>query len=505
MIPDIEETATEEDAAWRSPHPRVVVAAAVFSLAVAVPAAIALARFLVGKGVALDRGVAAAAAAALLVVGAAAVYETARRRATRYRLTGRRLELHSGIWTKEYRAVPRERVRSVDVTADPVRRVLGLAVVKVGTGEKDASGGPVELTLDALAVAEAEALRGILLGGRAERPDDGPLAELRWSWIRYAPLTVWTFVGGGLALGGLYKLLDTLGFEPAKWETAARAWEWITATPWITVPLLLAANALLGFAGAAVLYAESWGRYRLERRPGVLRLRRGLLTTRSLTLEERRLRGVAVTEPLLLRLGGGARVTAVTTGLRKAEESATEEVAALTPPLPAREARRIASAVLGEELDPAGLRGHPRAARGRRVRRALVAAAALAAALGVLDAWTAWVPAWAWALPVLAVPAGWALAAEGYRSLGHGLTRRYLVTRTGAVRRRTVALDRSGIIGLTISESLFQRRAGLVTLSATTAAGEGRYDVLDVGRDEGLRLARHAVPGLLEPFVEESC
>ncbi len=497
-----EEAAAREETDWLAPHPRVVAAAAVFSLGVAVPAVVALARFLLGRDVAVGLVVAAGAGATVLIAAAGAAYETARLRTTRYRLTGQRLELRSGIWTKEHRAVPRERVRSVDVTADPVRRALGLAVVKVGTGEH-ASGERAELTLDALAVAEAEALRRVLLAERPAEQAEGPLAELRWSWIRYAPLTVWTVVGGGLVLGGLYKLLGTLGFEPSESEAVARAWEWFTATPWLTVPILLLANVLVGLVGAIALYAESWGKYRLEREPATLRIRRGLLTTRSLTLEERRLRGVAVTEPLLLRLGGGARVTAVATGLKKAEENQTEDVAALTPPLPAGEARRIASGVLREEFDPAGLRGHPRAARGRRVRRALLTVVTLAAGLGVLASRTSWVPGWVWALPVLAVPAGWALAADAYRSLGHGLTRRHLLTRSGTARRRTVALDRAGIVGWTISQSVFQRRAGLLNVSATTAAGAGRYDVLDVGQDDGLLLASRAVPGLLEPFVEE--
>jgi putative membrane protein len=62
-------------------------------------------------------------------------------------------------------------------------------------------------------------------------------------------------------------------------------------------------------------------------------------------------------------------------------------------------------------------------------------------------------------------------------------------------------LDRGGIVGWTITESPFQRRSGLLTVTATTAAGDGHYDVADVGRDDGLDLAARAVPGLLEPFL----
>ncbi|MDX3105427.1 PH domain-containing protein, partial [Nonomuraea angiospora] len=146
---------------------------------------------------------------------------------------------------------------------------------------------------------------------------------------------------------------------------------------------------------------------------------------------------------------------------------------------------------------------HPAAARRRRIVRALVTVAVLAAAAG-LASWLLpwqWSRAAVWAVPALALPFGMWLAVESARSLGHALGRRHLLTRQGAVVRRTIALDRRGVSGWTITESYFQRRDGLLTVSAATAAGKGRYDVVDVDRGDGLELAARAVPGLLEPFL----
>jgi len=53
-----------------------------------------------------------------------------------------------------------------------------------------------------------------------------------------------------------------------------------------------------------------------------------------------------------------------------------------------------------------------------------------------------------------------------------------------------------------VRSSPFQRRAGLVTIAATTAANSGEYFVRDVGTSEGLAMAADAVPGLLTPFLE---
>jgi putative membrane protein len=76
------------------------------------------------------------------------------------------------------------------------------------------------------------------------------------------------------------------------------------------------------------------------------------------------------------------------------------------------------------------------------------------------------------------------------------------VTRSGTVRRAAVALQRGGIIGWTAKQSIFQRRAGLLTLTATTAAGAGAYSILDVGTSHGLAVAERAVPDLLTPFLQ---
>jgi putative membrane protein len=124
----------------------------------------------------------------------------------------------------------------------------------------------------------------------------------------------------------------------------------------------------------------------------------------------------------------------------------------------------------------------------------------LVLALWLAHVWGGW-PNWLWqvacALPVLGVPLG----INRYRNLGHALTPRYLVSRLGSLDRRTVAIQRDGIIGWKIRKSVFQRRVGLLTLTATIAAGRGAYHVLDVTESDGLRLADETVPGLLAPFL----
>ncbi|MEV0820237.1 PH domain-containing protein [Nonomuraea rubra] len=487
------------DGGWQELARRSLWASAVKSLALVAGASAGLVRFLAGRDWPVGGMVAACAGAAVLIVAGVVAYDVLRLRTTRWRLTPERLELRSGITVRQHRSIPRDRVRSVDLRADPVNRIFGLTVAKVGTGEH-AEGGS-ELKLDPLSRHDAEALRRTLLHrGEQAEPGGGPLAELSWSWIRYAPLSVWTFTGAAVVLGALYKALDSFGLKRFTTRLATGLWEWLVAQPLVTVPLVLAANLVVGVLGAMLLFAESWARYRLEREPGRLRMRRGLLTSRSLTLEERRLRGVEIGEPLLLRLAGAARLRSIATGLGKSSGDETEDAAALTPPMPRALAVRVAAAIAGAGV-PA-LVPHPAAARRRRLVRALVTALVTGAGVAVAGPWVSiWAGGWVWLLPVAVLAYGLWHAVTSAASLGHALSPRHLVARRGAVVRRTVALDRRGIAGWTFTESYFQRRSGLLTVSATTAAGRGHYDVVDVGRGDGLDLAARAVPGLLEPFL----
>ena len=425
---------------------------------------------------------------------------------TRYRITSERVELRSGLLFRNARSVPRDRIRSVDVTAGPVHRLFGLSVVTIGTGERSEGVESRELTLDAVSAAEADRMRQRLLDavdtgaagpnhlGVSAPPTPTELAALDWSWLRFAPLTVSSLVAVGAVAGAFGQLVGELGADVADLGGVR---EQLSVAPlWLGVSAVAVLLLVIALLGSVLIFVEAWWGFRLVREPGgTLRIRRGLLTTRSVSLEERRVRGVEVVEPLLLRVGRGARTVAVATGLggRRSHGRGT-----LLPPAPRDEAHRVSGAVLIEEPSPTRmtLRRHPPEALRRRLVRAVLPVLAGSAVL-----WLAPVPAWlAWATLGL-LPVTVLLAVDAYRNLGHALTSRYLVTRHGAGMRTTVALQRSGVIGWTVSQSFFQRRAGLVTVTATTAAGSGAYHVIDIRTADGLAVAEHAVPGLLTPFL----
>ena len=62
---------------------------------------------------------------------------------TSYRLTAGRVEVRRGLLNKRVVSTPLDRVRTVDLTASPIHRALGLVTLRVGTGQSTRQGrGP---------------------------------------------------------------------------------------------------------------------------------------------------------------------------------------------------------------------------------------------------------------------------------------------------------------------------------------------------------------------------
>jgi putative membrane protein len=281
-------------------------------------------------------------------------------------------------------------------------------------------------------------------------------------------------------------------------ETATSAWTWITQFAIVAVVLVLAVGGLALWLVVSVGgYVLQWWGFRLVREHGNLHLTSGLVTTRSITVEEAKVRGVEMTEPVLMRLVGGAELSTLATGV---EDGVTQ----VLPPCP----RDVAVGVGGAVLEQSGpltrpLVGHgPKAHRRawfRQLRNALDVVVVLAVAWWWFDLTWWWLGAIAVGLLDLAAAVGEA----SYRHLGHALGEQHLVAGSGTLARVRTVLETDGIIGWVVDQSWWQRRIGLADLTATTAAGAEKVVVRDVRLDVAVALADAATPGLLADFVAE--
>ena len=422
---------------------------------------------------------------------------------TRFRIAQGRVELRRGLLNRHVLSTPLDRVRTVDVTSSLIHRVLGLATVRIGTGTASTDSDE-RLDLDGLPADRARGLRTELLyvapvpngttapaDGADPRTDERVVLWFDPRWARFAPLTSSGAVITAGLFGGAAQLLSELGafsdVDASDWSLSIPVWVGVVAA----AVVLLLGVAVLSVAGYLV---SNWN-FRLSHSPGSWHLSRGLLTTRETSIDDERLAGVSIGEPLTLRLAGAARLSAIVTGLGSAASNSL-----LAPPAPREVVAGVAGRVLGTDAPAeSDLVGHgPAAARRRYTRAAGPALTALAVAVVVVLA-TGW-SWWLLAVPAALVVATLAIAADRVRSLGHALTAGYVVARSGSLNRRREALEVDHVIGWTFRSTLFQRRNGLTTLVATTAGGRQSISLLDVPEARAVELARLALPELTSNF-----
>ncbi|HEY2792101.1 MAG TPA: PH domain-containing protein, partial [Micromonosporaceae bacterium] len=395
---------------------------------------------------------------------------------TTYRVTPTQVQVRRGLLSRTTITVPRDRVRTVDMTSHLLHRVLGLARLTIGTGQSDRK--KEEMRLDALSIPAAELLRTELLHERpasADQPDASDvaprpaptrtvLAKLDPAWVRYAPFTLSGLVALGVFAGVTANFINQTRLDVAKSSAYREVRHDFSSMSWTVAALIIILGFLLVITALSIggYILQFWG-FKLSRDGATLHVSRGLLTTRQTTIEERRLRGVEISEPLLLRWVHGARCVAITTGLRVGR-GAERGGSILLPAAPAQEIDRVAAAVLEDDAPVrAKLIQHGPRAHRRRYTRAFLAAAivtVIAGLLWLLAGWSVWFPMAA----LLLFPLGVYLAADRYRNLGHAMAGPYVVARQGSAIRRRYMLERDGIIGWNERQSFFQRRSGVATL-----------------------------------------
>ena len=222
---------------------------------------------------------------------------------TSFRVSDGRVELRRGLLSRHVLSTPVARVRTVDLTASPIHRVLGLTKVRVGTGTASTSGED-RLDLDSLPTARAELLREELLRGGAPAGGAGagggvrpprltprePILTLDPRWARFAPFTLSGVVSASGAAAVLGQALSLAGGIRIDVEGAAEA---LRRTP-LAVELTVAGFSVAVVASVfAVLgyLVNNWG-FSLTRAASSFHVRRGMFTTRETSIDIARVHGV---------------------------------------------------------------------------------------------------------------------------------------------------------------------------------------------------------------------
>ena len=413
-----------------------------------------------------------------------------------YRVAHGRLEVRSGVLTRAQRTIPLERIRGVDISAPLLHRLAGLVQVRID----DAAGGSggSGLRLAAVRRRDAEALREAVLARRrvaapaaAAEPEGRVVVHVPTSTLAVAGATSGRYLL--VPVAALGAALNAIRNADIGWvEDLAESGVDIVPTHPAGIALLVLAAAVLATGVAALGSVIVDGRFRLLETPERLLAERGLIAHRSVTIDRSRVRALEVRDSPPWRVLDLAALRAVVGGVPSGQGDARGR----TTLVPAGSSDEVWGLV--RHLDPRAHRGldpHPRTARARRLTRAVGPPVLAAVAAAVLGPWQ--LAAALAAVAALMVPVG----LDRYRSLGNRLEDGRLGLREGSFSRRHTLVVPRGVVAYRVSQSPFQRRSGLCTLTAFLGQGAGSRRALDVSPARAADLLSRLEPELVAPML----
>ena len=430
----------------------------------------------------------------------------------RYRYDETEMVIRSGLLFRNERHVPYGRIQNIDAVQNVLHRLLGVAEVRVETG----GGSEPEATMRVLPVAAFEEMRRRVFdeagrGGRSPAAGTGaadvraagapaartllnlPLRELLLAgFIENRGIVV---VAASFGLLWEFGLADRIagrmfgGGDGARGVAGElfRALVGRGAPPLGRIALTLA--AFLALFVVMRIASMAWAAVRLHgftltRVGGDLRTRYGLLTRVSTTIPLHRIQTLTIREGPLHRLLGRASVRVDTAGGGGGQTESQREW--LAPIVKREEVLGLLRDVMPElDLDEADWRKAPPRAFRRELRQGLVLAVAGSALLLPMLRW--------WDAVLFGALSGWAFAyAKLYVAhLGHAVTDRTVLFRSGWLWRDVTAARFAKIQAVSLHQSPFDRRAAMARLHVDTAgAGETSHRVhipyLEVAEAQGL-------------------
>jgi putative membrane protein len=438
----------------------------------------------------------------------------------RYAFTDRELVVRSGVFQKQERAVPFERIQAINIEEAPLERLVGIARVKVET----AAGGAADIKIDAIERASAYRLREDLSAARARVQGDEPkTAEASTAPASSDKVTASAAllasegellrklstpellalgatsgrIGPAAAVAGALLQFGTDLFPESWWERLPIERAETLTNVNVAITLLFIA-AFLAWIMAIVSTALAFGGFELRRSGDQLLVQHGLLDRRRTTIPVQRIQAVVVGEQLLRQPFHYADVRFESAGGGGGEAGAQAGSGVLFPFLPLRDVEGL----LGQAAPDFAADPHTSMTTrlpDRALRRYIVSATLdwvlfVGVAMAVLGLWAhRWIDQVSWqqvGLLLLVTPVfiwlGWARWRDG----GWTMNDRMLLLRWRGLSRQTMITRVERIQHRTIMSGPLQRRVDLTTIRVSVASGlaGGHYSLPHADKTAAERL-----------------
>ncbi len=380
-----------------------------------------------------------------------------------YTLLPNEMYIESGVFARNRRSIPWDRVQDVEIERGPLARIFGLAKVKLETG----GSGNDEGLLDSIALADALSLRDeirarrgvVFTASQQEEAAEPPVFKMTVPRLLQAGLFNFSVVWLAVIVGTLQYFKDLLPWsmdDVEKW-IGVHQQEILGMVSPVTILLALVLFLLLGtVAGVIEMFVRNFG-FTLSLEGRTLRRVRGLVTRSEVAIPLRRVQAARTVADWLKRSFGLCRVDVQTMG--GASSGGVQELAPLAN---ASEAERVLAIGGGfERIAPE--RFEPVAPIHRYYDAQIEA---LPLALIALAAGFVWPPIW-WGVVFAGL---WgtvkviAARAHGWRLQGN-----MVHVRQGWFRQDHWLMPLASIQSVSLSTGPLQRRLKLATIAVDSA------------------------------------
>ncbi len=419
----------------------------------------------------------------------AAMFSVFRYFTLRYNIDQGELVVKQGLIFRRVRTVPIKRIQNIDLVQNPLHRLFRVAEVRIET----ASGTEPEAVLRVLSMHKIAELREHVFADAIQassgRPEDttdrlpeldpvGPgtrrengvsLLQIPTSWLLKAGLAS---NRGMLLIGVLYgawyqfDLEDKIDLDRLK-----KALPSLDGTVLNTLKIIGLALAVLLFLRllSVIWYLLRFSGYRLTLHGEDLRISCGLFTRVSATVPRNRIQLISIHRPLLLRWLGLAAIRIETAGGGGMSDNPTTTVSRrwFVPVIPEdRVSELVAWLRPGLDWNEAALDWRPLApGTARRLMRKAFLAALLLTAVGL-----AITRPWGGLAGLATLPLLLWWARKKSRAMRYARTGDFVVFRSGILNRKTSLTFWDKVQNVSVTQTPFDRRWKMATLSVDTAA-----------------------------------
>lgn len=429
-----------------------------------------------------------------------------------YRIEGNEMITKQGILERKQRNIPLERIQEIRIEQGVMHRLFGVVDAKVETG----GGGGAEASLSVLSRNEAERLRQAVFervtairAGRSIPGTDGVSAAPERQTIRrlsikdlvIAGLTTNHLVSAMVLAGALWNFADDILPQSIYQRAADLIYKMSkvliakgAATTVLLTLLVLLAIFVIGLIFSVIGSVIRFYGFTFSRLGENLHRSYGLLTHRASSLPRRRIQVLEIEEKMLRRLFGLATLRADTSGSRRENEDDNEGRDVLIPIVQRSEVDELLPVIFPDlNSDQADWQRVSKLAIRRGTIKGAIFCLVVAVILFALGRNLSAL------IFLLALPLVYVVNVNRYRNLGYAMGERYFRTRRGWLGRSTHIVPINKIQAVEISQTPFDRRLDLATLSIDTAGqaytgGGPQISNLPVGEARVIaeRLARRA-------------